>query len=114
MIINIVSILLGLISLVFALITFIKTESYKRRVKIEIVKTVADSHIYREEIMNMVNKDNLKTFQGRIDAFNHNIFVSLLSLLDKKSLKKWLIVNKKIDNKINWKYYEIIFQERLK
>lgn len=112
-IITIISFLLTIASLLFAFITWKKTENAKCRLKIEINRIVDDSHRFRWEIMKILENSNpsaLSIFQGRIDNFNHEIFLALLSL-DKKLANGWIKYNKKDENGlIDWEYYELLFQ----
>lgn len=112
----IASLILGIRSLLFALITYIKTEGYKRRVRIELIRTVDDSHAFRWELMQLLGKHNpqlLESLQGRINSFNQNLFVSILSL-DDKMARDWIQLNRQDkEGKVPWEAYETIFQTRL-
>jgi hypothetical protein len=83
---------IGVASLVFAFVTFIRTENYRRRVRIELIKTVDDSMAFHDDLIGRLTEhapDLLKIWQGRLDSFNHEIFVHLLSL-DSKAAEDWL------------------------
>lgn len=114
---NLISFIIGLASFLFALISLIKTETAKRRLRIEINRIVDDSHKFRWEIMKILEKSDpttLAVFQGRIDNFNHEIFLALLSL-DKKLANGWIKFNRKNKNGvIDWEYYELLFQWKFK
>lgn len=116
-IITIISFILTVASLFFAFITWQRTESAKHRLKIEINRIVDDSHKFRWEVMTLLKNSDpkaLSIFQSRIDNFNHEIFIALLSL-DKKLANGWIKRNKKDENGfIDWDYYELLFQWKFK
>src|SRR5208283_4466419 len=79
------------VSLLFAFVTFIMTDRYKRRVRIELIKTVDESMAFHDDLIRLLAKHSpglLDMWQGRLDSFNHHIF--LLLSLDKRAAKDWL------------------------
>jgi hypothetical protein len=86
LILTIVSLALGVASFLFALVTHLKTESYKQRVRVELIRTVGESHAFRDQLLTLANLP--AGLQGRLDSFNHSI--TLLLSLDKKAAEDWV------------------------
>ena len=87
---EIFSLCIGTLSLCFALYTFLKTESLRRRLRIELNRLSDDSHAFLNRLNNSNASEDLKE---RYSSLNHAIVTHLISI-DKRLAQQWINKNK--------------------
>ena len=102
LILSIASFILGVGSIIFAFITFIRTETYRRRTRIELKRVIDDAHSFRNFLLeNPVNKK----YEERINSFNHSLTVNLLSI-DRDLAEQWI----KLKPREEWDIWKVNLQ----
>lgn len=87
--IAIVAIVVGGISLILGLVTFFKTESWRRRLRIELNQLADDSQAFLIQLCKSSASDDLK---DRYSNLNHALAVHLISF-DKALAQQWIKKN---------------------
>lgn len=106
MIINVLSLILSISSLIFAYYTFLKTESLRRRVRINLNQIIDDARLFLDELRGKVDDLIYKRYRGIQDSMIKN----LLSI-DEKLATQW--VNKNIPYE-KWPKWEVHLQINMK
>lgn len=95
---GIIGIVIGGISFIFALVAFIRTESWKRRLRIELNRLSDDSTSFLTQLLKSNTSDELK---DRYSNLNHAIAVHLISI-DKTLAQQWIKKNKPENEWFTW------------
>ena len=104
MLLNIISLIVSILSLTFAVITWIKTRNYRKRVRIDLNRVTDDSHALFEELKKINAPQNIL---DRYSSFNHSLTVTLISL-DKKLAHDWVF--KHYPTEKDWPTWEVNLQ----
>lgn len=103
---NMLSLVIGLVSLSFAGITYLKSESTKRRLRIELNRVADDSG----QFLNQLTAANVsKEILNRYESLNHSI-VLMLSI-DRRLAREWVWNHKPQEE---WRQWEKNLQISMK